>query len=60
MKAHGVSGTDLELVHYPEATVVDEAHVHFEFFRQFLGVDQLFGNRKVMPNGMKRDFMMVA
>ena len=41
MKADRVSGGDLELVHHPEAPVVDDAHVHFEFFRQFLGVDLL-------------------
>ena len=39
MKVDGVSRGDLELVHHPEAAAVDRAHVHFEFFRQFLGVD---------------------
>ena len=34
---------ELDFVHQPEASVVDRAHIHFEFARQFLGIDLLVG-----------------
>ena len=41
MKVDGVSGGDLELVHHPEAAVIDRAHVDFEFTGQLHGIDLL-------------------